>query len=73
MRLQEEGHKPVEDRSMQITDIILNLEASMKAKYRTMLQEKDNEIARLLHVHGEYGIVGPEEEKSELDSEDDAV
>ncbi|KAL4984455.1 hypothetical protein BDW68DRAFT_180646 [Aspergillus falconensis] len=54
MRLEEEGQKNIDDRSMQITDLILSLETSMEARYCRMLQEKDNEIARLAEELRKY-------------------
>ncbi|KAL4899391.1 hypothetical protein BDW74DRAFT_183786 [Aspergillus multicolor] len=47
MRLEEEGQKSINDRSMQITDMVLSLETKMENRYRQMLQGKDNEIAQL--------------------------
>jgi hypothetical protein len=47
MLLQEDSQHKMSDRSRQITDVILDLENQMEAKYRIILQEKDEDIIKL--------------------------
>ncbi|KAL2866174.1 uncharacterized protein BJX67DRAFT_372815 [Aspergillus lucknowensis] len=47
MLLEEDSQLKISDRSRQITDVILDLERQMEERYRTKLQEKDEQISRL--------------------------
>ncbi|KAL1885226.1 hypothetical protein Plec18167_001883 [Paecilomyces lecythidis] len=55
MLLQEDSQHTMSDRSRQITDVILDLESQMESKYRAILQEKDEEIERLVRRVSEQG------------------
>lgn len=47
MLLEEDSYLELPDRARQITDVILDLEKQLEAKYRAMLDEKDELIAKL--------------------------
>jgi hypothetical protein len=47
MLLEEDSHLDINDRSRQITDVVLDLENQMERRYRTILRDKDERIARL--------------------------
>ncbi|KAL2802961.1 hypothetical protein BJX63DRAFT_437382 [Aspergillus granulosus] len=51
-QMKEEGRTSLDDRGMQITDVILALEQKMEARYREELQQKDNMISRLTQASG---------------------
>lgn len=50
MLLEEDSQLEMSDRSRQITDVILDLENQMEARYRSLLAEKDSEILTLRHI-----------------------
>lgn len=50
MLLQEDSQLEMTDRSRQVTDMILDLENQMEAKYRDLLRTKDMELVELRHV-----------------------
>ncbi|KAL4744492.1 hypothetical protein BDW72DRAFT_88005 [Aspergillus terricola var. indicus] len=73
MRLEEEGQKNIDDRSMQITDMILGLETTMENRYRRMLQGKDNEITRLAEELRKYEAGAEQDENHGFDLDTNAV
>ncbi|KAE8148504.1 hypothetical protein BDV25DRAFT_141738 [Aspergillus avenaceus] len=52
MLLEEDSQLDLSDRSRQITDVILDLENKMEARYRSMLQERDETIFQLRRALG---------------------
>lgn len=46
MLWEEDSHLELPDRARQITDVILDLKEQMEAKYRAMLDERDELIAK---------------------------
>ena len=50
MLLQEDSQLDMSDRSRQVTDLILDLERQMEAKYQALLQEKDNQLSDLYRL-----------------------
>lgn len=50
MLLEEDSQLEMTDRSRQITDVILDLENQMEARYRSLLGEKDSEILKLRRI-----------------------
>ncbi|UDD65001.1 hypothetical protein AFCA_012196 [Aspergillus flavus] len=56
MLLQEDSQLDISDRSRQVTDVILDLENKMEARYRAMLREKEVRIAQLESVLFEHGV-----------------
>lgn len=47
MLLQEDSQLDMSDRSRQVTDLILDLDMRVEAKYQSLLQEKDNRLTEL--------------------------
>ncbi|KAH8424206.1 uncharacterized protein LDX57_001963 [Aspergillus melleus] len=66
MLLEEDSQLEMTDRSRQITDVILDLEIQMEARYRSLLAKKDSEILELRHIlKPEVDVKHPRRARSE--------